>query len=120
MTEEKFIDDSQTVLKFIQYYCDNKHDQEFRTKETIQLFYKDNDLDESVTYELCQECLGALNYSYSRLQECPREEKPKCRKCDEPCYDKNEWKLLAKIMKYSGMRFGALKIKRLFTRDKSV
>ncbi|NLM99553.1 MAG: hypothetical protein GX170_05965, partial [Campylobacteraceae bacterium] len=44
------------------------------------------------------------------------EEKPSCRKCPNPCYEKDRWKLLAKIMKYSGMKLGLLKIRKMFKR----
>ncbi len=114
MTEEKFIDDSRTVLKFIQYYCDHKHKDETRECDSLTLIYNAKDLDVDLYYCLCNECRETLIYSHSRLQECPHEEKPSCRKCDDPCYEKKEWKLLAKIMKYSGMSLGLLKIKKLF------
>jgi len=113
MTEEKFIDDSKTVLKFIKCYCDNKHTDRVQTKDSLHLCYKDKDLEQKIEYELCHECKCTLSYSYARLQQCPHSEKPKCRTCTEPCYEKNEWKKLAKIMSYSGMQLGVLRIKKL-------
>jgi hypothetical protein len=118
MTEEKFIYDSKTVLKFIQYYCDNKHESVHRNKDSLTLSYNTKDLEIALDYSLCKECEQALAYSHARLQECPHEEKPSCRKCDDPCYEKKEWKLLAKIMKYSGMSLGLLKIKKIFKLDR--
>ncbi len=118
MTEEKFITDSETVLKFIQYYCDHQHHNEEKKEETIRLVYDGKDLQRSVHYNLCTECKQTLFYSYIKLQTCPYEEKPKCRKCPKPCYGKYEWKKLAKIMKYSGMRLGLLKIRTMFKRSK--
>lgn len=115
MTEEKFIHDSNTVLKFIQCYCDNEHFKNQKNKNSIELNYKHKDLDKSIHYDLCQECEEILNYSYIKLQDCIHDEKPSCRKCSEPCYDRTEWKRLAKIMKSSGMRLGLLKIKKLFS-----
>ena len=114
MTEEKFIHDSKTVLKFIQYYCDNKHTDEARVDDSLALVYKTQDLKISLDYSLCDECRESFVYSHARLQECPHEDKPSCRSCDDPCYEKKEWKLLAKIMKYSGMSLGLLKIRKLF------
>ena len=115
MTEEKFIHDSQTVLKFIQCYCDNEHFKSGKTKNFIRLNYKSRDLKEEIHYELCPKCEETLKYSYLKLQECPHDEKPSCRKCPQPCYDKPQWKLLAKIMRYSGMRFGVLRIRKFFS-----
>ncbi|MDA7817895.1 nitrous oxide-stimulated promoter family protein [Sulfurimonas sp.] len=114
MSEDKFIHDSKTLLKFIQYYCEHKHENESKVHDTLKLSYENNSLDVTLEYSLCKECEKTLSYSYTKLQVCPHEVKPSCRKCDDPCYDKKEWKLLAKIMKYSGMRFGLLKIKKLF------
>jgi len=117
MTEEKFIHDSKTVLKFIQCYCDSEHFKSKKNKDCIKLNYNDKNLNEEIHYDLCEKCEETLNYSYVKLQECPHDEKPSCRKCPRPCYDKTEWKLLAKIMRYSGLRLGILKIrKKLFGR----
>ncbi|MDY0233650.1 MAG: nitrous oxide-stimulated promoter family protein, partial [Sulfurimonas sp.] len=106
MTEEKFIYDSQTVLKFIQCYCDHEHKKADKKADAIALCYKEKDLEESIHFSLCDRCEETLYYSYVKLQECPHDEKPSCRKCPKPCYDKKEWKLLAKIMRYSGLKFG--------------
>lgn len=119
MTEKKFIDDSKTLLRFIQCYCDSEHLKAKKDKDSIRLNYNDKDLNKEILFELCEECQEIFNYSYLKLQECPHDEKPSCRKCPKPCYDKLEWKLLAKIMKCSGIRLGILKIReKLFSRFK--
>ncbi|WP_458699505.1 nitrous oxide-stimulated promoter family protein [Sulfurospirillum sp. 1307] len=117
MTNEKFIKDTKTVLKFIQLYCDEKHQDEKKSNETLHLNYKNVDLKEEVNFNLCSTCKKTFLYSYERLQECPHEEKPRCRKCPNPCYEKSEWKKLAKIMRFSGMKLGLLKIRRLFKKS---
>jgi len=114
MKDEKFIHDTKTVLKFIQIYCDEKHKNEEKTDEKLQLIYKNRDLQESIKYNLCSKCKETFLYSYKRLQECPHEEKPRCRKCPSPCYERSEWKKLAKIMKFSGIKMGILKIRKFF------
>ncbi|WP_294966450.1 nitrous oxide-stimulated promoter family protein [Sulfurimonas sp.] len=119
MTEEKFIHDSHTVLKFIKCYCDNEHFQSEKRTDSIKLNYNDKDLNLEMPYHLCARCEETLLYSYVKLQECPHDEKPSCRKCPKPCYDKPQWKHLAKIMRFSGIRFGILKIKKkIFDRFK--
>jgi len=113
MTTEKFEKDARTVHKFIQLYCDNKHKKVEKTKGVIKLNYNNTDLGE-IQYNLCSECEKTLNISYRNLQNCPHDEKPSCRKCPAPCYKKEDWKKVAKIMKYSGMQMGLLKIRKLF------
>lgn len=121
MTEEKFIYDSQTVLKFIQCYCDSEHYKAQKSTDSIKLSYNNKNLKEEIHYCLCKKCEETLKYSYVKLQECPHDEKPSCRKCPKPCYDKPEWKHLAKIMRYSGLRLGILKIrKKLFSHFKKI
>lgn len=114
MTEKKFIHDSETVLKFIKCYCDNKHDNNLQSKESVNLCYNNKDLDKKIEFKLCPDCRCTLFYSYAKLQSCPHTDKPSCRTCPDPCYGKNEWKKLAKIMSYSGMKLGLLKIKKFF------
>ncbi len=117
MTEEKFIHDSQTVLKFIQCYCDGEHSKNKRNRNSIELNYNNKNLNEVIHFNLCEKCEETLHYSYVKLQACPHDEKPSCRQCPKPCYDKPEWKHLAKIMRYSGLRLGIIKIrKKIFDR----
>lgn len=116
MMPEKFYHDAKTVAKFIHIYCEDKHDSE-KLNSTYKLNYKKIDF-EPININLCEACHKTLSYSLARLQNCPHEEKPSCRKCPSPCYDKKEWKLLAKIMRHSGMKLGLIKIRKLFKKDK--
>jgi len=114
MTNEKFIHDTKTVLKFIQIYCDDKHHDTQKEKNSQKLIYRENDLNIKVDYNLCSICKNTFLLSYQKLQLCPHEEKPSCRKCPKPCYERPDWKRVAKIMKYSGMKQGLTKLKKLF------
>jgi len=114
MTKEKFIHDTQTVLKFIQIYCEDKHKDEPKFDGKEDLIYNNEPLHVKIKYHLCSACRDTFYLSYHNLQECPHEEKPSCRKCPKPCYDRPDWKHVAKIMKYSGMKQGLLKIRKLF------
>ncbi|WP_331775745.1 nitrous oxide-stimulated promoter family protein [Sulfurospirillum sp. 1612] len=113
MKTEKFENDVRVVHKFIQLYCDNNHADHDKKDGQLILFYHDTDLG-VVDYHLCETCEKTLKYSHQRLIECPHDEKPRCRKCPNPCYEKSEWKALAKIMRYSGMQLGLLKIRKIF------
>ena len=114
MRDEKFIYDTRTALKFIQIYCDNEHKEAKKEKGLESLVYKEKKLNINVAYYLCSECKKTFLLCYHKLQECPWEEKPNCRKCPKPCYERADWKHVAKIMKYSGMKLGLTKLKKLF------
>jgi len=118
MTDKEFINNSEIVLKFIQLYCKKKHHEEEKHNESVNLVYKDKDLKTELHYKLCDDCKKTFYYSLARLRECPHDEKPSCRKCPNPCYGKDEWKKLAKIMKYSGMQLGLTKVRSMFIRKK--
>ncbi len=116
MREEKFVKDMHTLYKFVGLYCKEKHDCK-KSKKDLILHYRGKSVDK-ISYELCLECEENFLYSYQRLQECPHEEKSRCRHCKKPCYEKTKWKSLAKIMKYSGIRLGLTKIKKIFKINK--
>jgi hypothetical protein len=54
---------------------------------------------------VCNECAGLLEYGRKRLEKCPHDPKPKCKKCPTHCYKPKYRKLVKEIMKYSGMHF---------------
>lgn len=110
MTKEKFEDETKTLKKFFTTYCQNNH--KYQKKFTFLLKYKNSKTD--ISTHLCKDCRDLLQYSFNKLQECPYEEKPRCRKCKNPCYEKNEWKKIAKIMRYNAINLGLIKIKKLF------
>ncbi len=114
MSEEKFRNDAKTVLKFIQVYCDEKHKESEKESKTVELVYKEKNLNEKIYFKLCKNCENTFFYSYKKLQECPHEKKPRCRKCPNPCYERDKWKELARIMRFSGLRLGLIKIKKVF------
>lgn len=114
MKPEKFYHDAKTVAKFISIYCDDKHKNK-KEKRSYALKY-DNQNFCPITLNLCDVCHETLKYSLERLQNCPHEDKPSCRKCPKPCYDKPEWKLLARIMRHSGMKLGLLKLRSMIKR----
>ncbi len=110
MTQEKFECEIKILDKFFTKFCEDKHNHQ--DKKAYTLDYKEKKY--SLELCLCDECHTLINYSFDRLKECPHEIKPKCRKCPNPCYDKPQWKQLAKLMKYSGFQFGLIKIKNIF------
>jgi hypothetical protein len=114
MKPEKFQNDAQTVAKFIKIYCDDKHVTP-KISKTYQLHYGGK-IFTPLQVELCRVCHETLGYSIARLKACPHEEKPSCRKCPNPCYEKPQWKLLARIMRHSGMKLGLVKLRSLFKR----
>jgi len=112
MTVEKFANETETLKTFLQTYCKDKHHNQQQIEQPI--IYKNQTF--IISTYLCEECQIQYNYSLQKLVECPHEEKPRCRKCPNPCYEKPYWKKLAKIMRYSGLKLGLLKLKnRLFS-----
>jgi hypothetical protein len=110
MTSEKFISETKTLKKFFTIYCKDKHTHQ--NSYVKNLHYKNESF--NVNFHLCDECKELINYSITKLEECPHKIKPRCRTCPNPCYEKSEWKKLAKLMRYSGIQLGILKIKKFF------
>lgn len=107
MTNEKFEIEINTLKRFYELYCKDKHENQFSTIETQS--YKNTVF--NIDLLLCKECLNAINYSFDRLQGCPHEIKPRCRTCPSPCYEKQKWKETARVMKYSAIKLSLGKIK---------
>ena len=117
MKEEKFKSEIEILKKFFVIYCENKHQNQIEKNYSIN--YKSLSLDFNIS--LCNECHNLLNYAITKLIECPNDPKPRCRKCPNPCYEKDKYKQMAKIMRFSGMKLGltkaAKKIKQIFKKS---
>ena len=111
MKIEKFTSEVETLKKFFQIYCSGKEHNNIKQQKS-NLTYKNENL--QFELELCDECFELLKYSFDRLQDCPFDIKPKCRTCESPCYEKEQWKKVAKVMKYAGIKQGLNKVKRFF------
>lgn len=112
MTNEKFIEQNTTVLKFIQIYCDDKHKNSNKINGVFDLVYHEVNLGKFY-FNLCENCKDLLFYANERLSECKQEPKPKCRFCKTNCYEKDKLKQMAKIMRSSGIKLGLIKIKKI-------
>ena len=110
MKTEKFASEVQTLKKFFELHCKDRHSNQIKYNK--QLNY--NSIEINVDLELCEECKNLLQYSFDRLIECPHDIKPRCRTCPTPCYEKQEWKKVAKLMRYSGIQLGLSKVKKFF------
>lgn len=111
MTEEKLKSEMQTLVKFFNIYCIDNHQNQH--KEAYDVSFKNQHL-ETLDVNLCEDCLNLLNYAYEKLQVCHHEVKPRCRSCHTPCYEKPQWKNMAKMMRYSGIKLGLSKLKKFF------
>ncbi|MCK9162194.1 MAG: hypothetical protein GX118_07595 [Arcobacter butzleri] len=110
MTLEKFEQEVLTLKKFFETYCIGKG---YECKErNIKTSYKNKEFE--FKFFICDKSYELVLYAIDRLLECPHEEKPKCRTCPAPCYEKQKYKEVARVMKYSGIRLGLSKIKRFF------
>ncbi len=110
MTFEKYQEELTTLTNFVTHYCQDKHKDFPKKNRSIEVVYAGEQSD-PLEACLCAECTNMIAYGITRLQKCPYEEKPKCRKCSDPCYERPQWKQIASIMSYSGMKLGLTKIK---------
>ncbi|MGD9595271.1 nitrous oxide-stimulated promoter family protein [Wolinella succinogenes] len=111
MTQEKFLKDIHLLADFTRCYCEGNHAHASKESLSLDLSYKGENLQERLELLLCQECKELFLYAHDRLQACPHEEKPRCRQCPHPCYEREWWKRMAKMMRYSGIRLGFSKLK---------
>ena len=107
MTIKKFETEIYTLKKFYELYCKDKHQNQ--NQEEVTIDYKSEVFHLELC--LCENCKNAIKYSFLKLQNCPHETKPRCRKCPNPCYEKKQWKEIAKVMKYSAIKLSLGKIK---------
>ena len=102
MKRDIYIKNLKDLELFFNYYCEHKH-----KKIEKKVFSMSGD----AQLHLCQECEDLFNYAQTKLSECELDPKPKCRECVVKCYSKMEWKSMATVMKYSGLRLGLIKLK---------
>lgn len=107
MNIEKFENEITTLKKFYELYCNDKHENLY--KKQYSLIYKSKNF--KLELHLCESCHKNICYSFERVSNCKYEEKPKCRKCPTPCYEKSQWKNSARVMKYSSIKLSLGKIK---------
>ncbi|QKF72269.1 putative nitrous oxide-regulated protein [Aliarcobacter faecis] len=107
MTHEKFESEINTLKKFYELYCIDKHENQKIRLEVLE--YKEKKF--FLELNLCPICYEAISYSFNRLQGCPHDIKPRCRTCPAPCYEKQKWKEAARVMKYSAIKLSLGKIK---------
>lgn len=86
--QKKIEHDKQVLKDFIGIYCKKNH------LKKGSLVYKDG---------LCTDCFELLNYAFSKLDHCPLDPKPMCKKCQIHCYKKNYRQKIKEIMKFSGI-----------------
>ena len=110
MTFEKYTQEVTTLTKFVAIYCADLHTDVPKKSHSIMLKYA-GERSEPLEAELCDECAETVAYGIGRLQGCPFDNKPKCRKCPNPCYDRPMWKKVAKIMRHSGIKLGMEKVR---------
>ena len=108
MKIEKFNTEIDTLNSFFKTYCQDNHDKQ--EKRNLVLMYNDKVVD--LELSLCSQCYMDIKYCFDRLKQCPHEEKPKCRKCPNPCYEKTQWKKTAKVMRYSAIKLKLVEVKK--------
>lgn len=85
----------------------NKIEQEKETIEFMIRLYcrKHHDKDRKKKKELCSECQELLDYTYLKIDRCPKmEEKTFCATCNIHCYPKVRREQVRQVMKWAGPR----------------
>lgn len=62
-------------------------------------------LNHGVRKDLCSSCVNLLNYALERLDVCPYNPKPPCKRCLTHCYEPQMRTRIKQIMRFSGMYF---------------
>ena len=114
MNDEKFNNEVRTLNQFFELNCKRNHNN--LSLHCKQLIYNNKKINTELY--LCKDCIELIHYSFDRLLECPHDPKPMCRSCKNPCYEKDEWKKVAKVMRYSGVELGLIKVKNFFKKIK--
>ncbi len=117
MDKAKIEQEASSLKMMFETYCRlNRHAGRKAHTQRIHYAMYGHDITVYKEYELCSECEEVLRYSLDRLQTCSFDVKPRCRKCPHPCYEKEYWKKVAKIMRFSGMRLGLIKTRKMIKR----
>jgi hypothetical protein len=72
------------LRSFIRVYCRNHH---------------------GTANELCADCADLQEYALKRLERCPYDPKPKCKKCPTHCYRPDYRRRIKEVMKFSGIYY---------------
>ena len=54
---------------------------------------------------LCSDCSELLDYALVRLERCPYDPKPICRRCPTHCYEPDMREKMRQVMRFSGLHF---------------
>lgn len=55
--------------------------------------------------KVCHDCAELIRYGKNRLEHCPYDPKPACKKCPTHCYEAEQRAKVREIMKFSGIHF---------------
>ncbi|MFI3208749.1 MAG: nitrous oxide-stimulated promoter family protein [Eubacteriales bacterium] len=87
--QDKREQEKQTIRFMIELYCRKLHKEEWRRNHGI----------------LCSECQELLEYTYQKIERCPKmEEKTFCASCPIHCYQKERREQVRNVMKWAGPR----------------
>ena len=106
MKSEKFESEILTLIKFFEIFCANED------CKSYEILTNYNGEDFIFSCKLDKPTYTLLLYAIEKLKSCPHEIKPRCRHCNANCYDKKEYKDMAKIMISSSIKQGVTRLKR--------
>lgn len=77
--------EKKTLRRFMAVYCRAQHGKDRRG--------------------LCPACAGLERYAFARLDRCPYDPKPKCKRCPTHCYKPEYRAKIREVMRFSGIYF---------------
>ena len=107
MKVEDFEKELNTLKRMFPVYCRDKHSGQI--KKVYRVPYGGEVFQFEV--ELCEQCHNLFAYAVERLAQCPHDPKPRCRKCPNPCYERDKYAKMARVMRYAGVKLGLSKVK---------
>ncbi len=91
--------DIRTLARFVALYCRSHH------AERAPIGFKAQALEDllDTDMELCPDCAKLLKYGLTMRLRCPKEPKPMCKRCPDPCYRPEYRDKIREVMRFSGM-----------------
>jgi hypothetical protein len=94
--------DLQTLVKFVQVYCDCHHGDDSRSAVVLRSHNVECLTGHAV--KLCPDCGKLLAHALVKRSHCPMNPKPACKHCPRHCYHPRYRRMIAEVMRFSGKR----------------
>jgi len=101
-TCDRLRQDLRVLARFIEVYCQGKHDASERQPVTLRGW--DDSLINCSHMRLCPSCARLLHHALMKRSHCPMDPKPACKHCPRHCYAPTYRQQIRAVMAYSGRK----------------